>query len=86
MTYTQLFIRFLKENNAYHLFLYNICNRKYDPSWQYNIEDIKTYKAYYLINHAFAWGETNEGYDFWYNINAKWGKNYIIFSKKNIKI
>ena len=27
MTYTQLFIRFLKHHNIYHLFIYNIKNR-----------------------------------------------------------
>ena len=83
MTLLQLFYRFLKINNIYNLFFYNIQNRKYESSWQYNIEDIKTYKAYYLINHAFSWGDTKEGYGFWYYINAKWTK-IIFFSAKKI--
>ena len=82
MTILQLFYRYLKINNIYNLFFYNIQNRKYESSWQYNIEDIKTYKAYYLINHAFSWGDTKEGYGFWYYINAKWREIILFLSKK----
>ena len=82
MTILQLFYRFLKINNIYNLFFYNIQNRKYESSWQYNIEDIKTYKAYYLISNAFSWGETKERYDFWYDINAKWREIILFLSKK----
>ena len=74
MTYTQLFIRFLKENNAYHLFLYNICNRK-ENSKLYNLYDFKSINNVLALNflaNPFIWHNTKQGYDFWYNINAKW--------------
>jgi len=71
MTYLQLFYRFLKQNHIYHLFLYNVKNRVY-VRWCYDIKTISTYRPYCFVDDAFRWSDTNEGYDFWYNINAKW--------------
>lgn len=71
MTYLQLFYRFLKQNHIYHLFLYNVKNRKH-VECDYDIKLMKTYKAYTFIYSAFKWDDTREGFDFWDNINIKW--------------
>ena len=52
MTILQLFYRFLKINNIYNLFLYNIQNR----------EHIAACKSFFLISDAFTWGYTKEGH------------------------
>ena len=71
MTYTQLFLRFLKHHNIYYLFLYNIKNRHY-VAWCYDIKSLSTYKPYCFVDDAFKWSDTKEGFDFWSNINIKW--------------
>lgn len=71
MTYTQLFIRFLKHHNIYHLFIYNIKNRG-NIGWCYDIKSISIYKPYYFVDDAFKWSDTKEGFDFWSDINIKW--------------
>ena len=71
MTYTQLFIRFLKPHNIYHLFIYNIKNRG-NIGWCYDIKSISIYKPYYFVDDAFKWSDTKEGFDFWSDINIKW--------------
>jgi hypothetical protein len=71
MTYTQLFIRFLKHHNIYHLFIYNIKNRHY-VRWCYDIKSLSTYKPYCFVDDAFIWKNTNEGFCFWSDINTKW--------------
>ena len=40
--------------------------------WCYDIETISIHKPYYFVDDAFRWADTNEGYNFWYNINSKW--------------
>ena len=84
MTYLQLFYRYLKINNIYNLFFYNILHREYELSWQYNIEDITTCKAYNLINNAFVWEETKERHDFWSKFNARWREIILFSSKKSL--
>ena len=82
MTILQLFYRFLKINNIYNLFFYNIQNRKYESSWQYNIEDIKTYKSFFLISEAFTWKGTKEGHLFWFNFNTRWEQIILYYALK----
>ena len=74
MTYTQLFIRFLKENNAYHLLLYNICNRK-ENSKLYNLYDFKSINNVLVLNFLttpFIWNNTKQGHLFWAKLYNKW--------------
>lgn len=71
MTYTQLFIIFLKQNNIYHLFVYNMKNRV-NIRWCYDIKTMSIYSPYCFVDDAFKWVNTNEGYNFWHNINTKW--------------
>ena len=82
MTVLQLFYRFLKINNIYNLFFYNILHREYKSSWQYNIKNITTCKSFFLINWAFAWRETKEGYNFWSKFNDRWEKIILCYATR----
>ena len=87
MTYTQLFIRFLKQNNAYHLFLYNICNRK-ENSKLYNLYDFKSINNVLVLNflvNPFIWNKTKQGHMFWAKLYDKWNnaiRVHVGFSKR----
>ncbi len=85
MTLLQLFYRFLKINNIYHLFFYNMQNIYCESFYQYKIENIKTYKAYYLIHNAFRWTNTKEGFEFWLKFNIKWGDIILYIISKSLK-
>lgn len=74
MTYTQLFLRFLKQNNVYHLFLYNICNKK-ESSKLYNLYDFKSINNVLVLNFLttpFIWNNTKQGHLFWAKLYDKW--------------
>ena len=43
---------------------------------------INKYKGEELINYAFNWSRTDEGHDFWLNINLKWRKTFKNVIKK----
>ena len=72
MTLLQLFYRFLKINNIYNLFLYNI----------QNIEHIAACKSFFLISDAFTWGDTKEGHSFWFNFNKRWEQIILYYALK----
>lgn len=67
----RLFMFFLKENNIYSSYVYNMEKFK-------NILDPKLCCHHYichgntLLTEAFVWSKTIEGYDFWYDLNNKW--------------
>jgi hypothetical protein len=69
--------KFLKKHKAYKQFKKN-----------FDI-DFKVYKEgdTIFINWAFAWSETNEGFDFWNNIDDLWWlnkkKKYDLIVKNN---
>ena len=74
MTYLQLFYRFLKQENVFHLFVKNISNKETRLYCVNN--NIKEYindtNKIDLIYYAFQWRATNEGHDFWSQINQRW--------------
>ena len=76
MTYTQLFLRFLKQNNIFHLFVHNAHNVN-EKDYHYNLNDIDNISPTSFIMHAFMWCKTKEGEMFWRDINIKWIK-YIM--------
>ena len=73
MTLLQLFYRFLKINNIYHLYKRNINVRiiQDDDDW-YDINDINNVRAFALLSNAFDWEETNEKFNFWSKQSVKW--------------
>lgn len=85
----QTFILFLKKNNSYEDYLFsltraNAClfrqrtGNSRIPS-EFIITSIKK-NPLHLINGAFAWDETNRGYDYWYFLFQKW--KMIVKNKK----
>ena len=37
---------------------------------------IKTTNESYLISEAFNWSDTMQGYDFWYETNLLWNRDF----------
>lgn len=70
------FIAFLKQNGAYQIYLNNISRERGVSESTLFIKsafDIwEDYKGKCLINRAFAWSTTEEGYVYWNNIHKKW--------------
>lgn len=85
----RIFIRFLKKHKTYHKFLTNCFsnNGYYVRSNSMNKMTVNDFIKYELknrclfINKAFVWGETNEGYGFWYNIYNEWEKIRFLINK-----
>lgn len=69
------FFSFLKENKVYYRFL-KIVN--FDT--KYIIEALNEFPLC-IISNAFTWESTEEGHDFWHDLDNKW----IIFYKINIR-
>ena len=73
MTLLQLFYRFLKINNIYHLYKVNMNIRTIqDGDAWYNINNINNVRAFTLLSNAFDWEETNEKFNFWCKQSVKW--------------
>lgn len=71
----QSFSRFLKNKKAKPLFIRNF------PVDNTNIDRLKQQLYVHrpqaladLINWAFIWTDTNEGYTFWHNLDKEWRK------------
>ena len=69
------FFAFLKENNAYDKWLYNL--RKRHPSneiWWWNdfYQTLYEDRCLRAIICAFSWSYTVEGFQFWYNLSNEW--------------
>lgn len=80
------FIRFLKSENAYAKYKINLFN----PSVESNIKTAFLSKDNVLINRfcgsyicgAFSWRKSNEGYNYWHDLDEKWNNklsNYDIY-------
>lgn len=76
------FIRFLKEEGVYVAFKRNF-SLDYLREWFDNdYKQIVNGKSYYeavgganYISEAFYWKDTPEGFDYWSELNKKWGHN-----------
>ena len=66
-------IDFLKKNNVYEQFIYNL---KQSFKYSYNYETLEAFIEIYnptnYIYCAFKWHETKEGWEYWNIINTKW--------------
>ena len=77
MTWKERFFRFLKEEDVYGEWVYNI--RKQHPIWDKKFWE-GTLKAIFseedkcaeAINYAFHWADTRQGYNFWLKLDNKW--------------
>ena len=62
--------RFLKEQAAYYKFealILKLYNESIDSFYDSEFDDPQQY-----ISRAFVWQHTDEGYDYWNDIDAKW--------------
>lgn len=68
----EMFLGFLKDESIYRQYIRNLIRE----SGLYSLDKLKEYIYFYsetvFINYAFDWDETNEGGDFWNNVNYKW--------------
>ena len=82
------FFRFLKEEGAYAAFKRNF-SLDYLKEWFDNdYKQIVNGKSYYeavkkidYISEAFHWMDMPEGFDYWNELNRKWGHNVL---KENV--
>lgn len=86
-----ILIHFLKENNAYESFLYNI-KLKSLPFF-FRTEFSNTFKEYINssspkeIFNIFEWKDTTEGINFWYTLFGKWLiRNNVKYKKVMIEM
>lgn len=63
---------FLKENDCYYQYIKNYNN--YSNEYYMPLTILKY--SYNLINNAFVWGETNEGFDYWEKKHEEWLDNF----------
>lgn len=75
----QLFIHFLKQNNAYEKYMRSL-NKKYGGVSFESL--IKTSDENCYVSNAFIWNRTPEGNLFWLEINDQWVK---LFTKSKDK-
>lgn len=68
----EMFFGFLKDEGVYRKYIRNLIRE----SGLYSIAKLKEYTYFYseavFISYAFDWDETDEGGDFWNNVNYKW--------------
>ena len=82
----QLFIKFLKDNNAYEQFMFNF--KKDEEYRMYHLikfssnEFFKNEPIQNYILHAFEWKNTSEGETFWGTMYHKWKKIYQQYHEK----
>ena len=77
MTWKEKFLRFLKEENVYGEWVYNI--RKQHPTndvffWKVELKEIfsEEEKCGGGINYAFHWADTKQGHEYWRALSNKW--------------
>ena len=76
MNTKRLFYNWLYQKSILKQFKYNLRNIK-DPSLLEHPPNIRNNvytESQWFIWDAFAWGETNEGYDFWSYMHSSWIK------------
>ena len=83
------FITFLKRENVYAPYLYNI-HKNFKDNKKCAIiitDDLQDNFGLELISTHFSWFHTQEGYWFWSNINIKWTNELreLLFEDKKIK-
>ena len=82
------FIRFLKKEHLLERYMKNLnSDNGYNlRMWYYEnsdvsyflLKDIYVNNGYNLLNRAFKWDGTEEGYAFWQDLNDKWKKKLYI--------
>ena len=78
----KILFRFLKDYGAYmkyrkYIFCPNTYNRvqKDNPDWSFE-NTLKTYGLYNMVTILITWDKTDEGFEFWADLHAKF-RNYV---------
>ena len=82
----QTFDEFLKDQGtSLNNFTSNLTNDFYSPDTFLELveREIKQDNLDHIINGAFSWKDTPEGFDFWHGVNNLWAK-YLVFFKAEI--
>ena len=76
------FIKFLKDNNALEPYVHNLLNddnemhllRSHSALFSECslLDETFPIKSLYLFEYAFDWNETEEGYDYWCDLDNMW--------------
>ena len=77
MTWKEKFFRFLKEEDVYGEWIYNIYEQHpiWDKKfWECTLKSMfnEKRKCAECINHAFCWRRTKQDNDFWLKLDEKW--------------
>lgn len=72
------FEQFLIDNNIFSQFCSNIFVEYSMLLYEY----CEYIRPFHYINEAFTWSHTEEGYDFWWEVDRKW---YKIYEKNKLK-
>ena len=77
MTWKERFFRFLKEEDVYGEWVYNIYEQHPTTDvffWECNLKELlsEDKKCAGGIITAFCWSDTIQGYDFWSKIDGEW--------------
>lgn len=96
MTYNKefrLFIRFLKEHNAYKRYVDNLQDTyARDSTSYYSIPKLLEFaksgegsliKSRYLFAKMFTWSATKEGDYYWRNLHTEWVRSFLGISTDN---
>ena len=67
----KIFYRFLKEENVFISYFKNLY-RKYKMESNKQLSILLRAYQIDLIDYAFSWATTPQGYKFWQTINEKW--------------
>lgn len=78
----KIFIRFLKEKNAFYAFRRNFDTYFCFPSQPHLTcrQYLDKVQKYDYITYAFHWMDMPEGYDFWKNMDKDW-RNIVMVEK-----
>ena len=74
----KIFITFLKEHHAFEKYIYNFkyVGKRYNRVDKCFNKLIKSQSAESYIDNAFTWDDTNEGWEYWYNLHTLWVEYY----------
>lgn len=68
---TRLFMRFLKKRKVYLQFHTNFM-AKNAVEFRYSLRPLRVPRARALLDYAFEWKATPQGYSFWHDVGMKW--------------
>lgn len=80
--YARLFLKFLLKNDLYQKYIDNLTNKTIFQEDEAFISMFPIKEKYELINFAFSWENSYEGFDFWSSSNKDWTDFVRIVGKR----